>query len=164
MREDLYYRLNVFPINLPPLRDRKEDINELADHFIAKHSAHTRNAMSDSIVDYLKHYDWPGNVRELENVIERALILSGGGEFNEKHFPIDTKSERVKQENLSISLIDAPISTGSMTQAVEAYEAKLISHALKQVAGNKPKAAAALEISERTLWYKMKKYWPKENE
>lgn len=164
LREDLFYRLNVFPINLPPLRDRKEDIHDLAQHFIAKHSARAKDAITDAIVNKLQAYDWPGNVRELENMVERALILAGHASLKAEHFPIDVAVNLTPRDTLPEAACAAPVVTGPLVQAVETYEAKLISQALAQVQGNKPKAAALLEISERTLWYKMKKYFPKETE
>jgi two-component system response regulator AtoC len=162
LREDLYYRLNVFPIFLPPLRDRKEDIPDLAAHFITKHSgrAITDDFLSDSVISRLKAYAWPGNVRELENMVERALILCGTGKLKSEHFPID----------LDTAVSSAPASTGrtvpigSLVTAVEAFEADMIKQALETAEGSKPKAAAVLDISERTLWYKLKKYWPKDSE
>ena len=92
LREDLYYRLNVFPIKLPPLRERKEDIADLVAHFVDKHRirAGAGGAPSEAVIGSLQAYGWPGNVRELENMVERALILCGTGIFKPEHFPIDT--------------------------------------------------------------------------
>jgi len=164
LREDLYYRLSVFPINLPPLRERKEDIRDLALHFIAKHSARTANGVPDSLVGHLMTYQWPGNVRELENMMERALILCGVGPLLPEHFPLETEVKSGHSGKFMAANGDQSVLIGSLMHAVEEFEAGLIERALTQVQGNKPKAAALLEISERTLWYKLKKYWPKENE
>jgi two-component system response regulator AtoC len=158
LREDLYYRLNVFALDLPPLRKRKEDIADLASHFIVKHSHHSAQdaAVSPDVLTRLQAYDWPGNVRELENMVERALILCGTGALKPEHFPIVTSLPS-----------DAPglppshdIPVGSLVTAVEALEVRMIENALAQADGSKHKAAALLDISERTLWYKIKKYLP----
>ena len=91
-REDLYYRLNVFPINLPPLRERKEDIPLLAEWFLKKHKSSEKPvAITDGALELLNKYSWPGNIRELENVIERAAILSLGKDITEEHLPIEIK-------------------------------------------------------------------------
>lgn len=161
LREDLYYRLNVFPINLPPLRERSEDILALVTHFIAKHGSHMGPVigLDDSIMKRLRAYSWPGNVRELENVVERALILCGTGPLKADYFPIDAHAAPFSQTTVSPD----PISIGPLVPAVEAFEATLIKLALNEAGESKPRAAALLDISERTLWYKLKKYWPKEN-
>jgi two-component system response regulator AtoC len=159
LREDLYYRVNVFSIELPPLRQRVEDIAGLVEHFIAKHGhtpADTR--LAPGALERLKAYAWPGNVRELENMVERALILSGGGLLDEQHFLLEPRAGAARPQA-------APQAEGAkpppaLNQAVEDLEARLIDEALAQADGNKAKAAALLDISERTLWYKLKKYRP----
>jgi two-component system response regulator AtoC len=158
LREDLYYRLNVFAVDLPPLRKRKEDIADLTAHFIAKHSHRTGSdaAVSADVLLRLQAYDWPGNVRELENMVERALILCGKGSLKPEHFPIDSSAAAGTPELLA----DSPVPVGSLMKAVEALEVRMIQNALAQADGSKPKAAALLDISERTLWYKVKKYLP----
>lgn len=160
LREDLYYRLSVFPINLPPLRDRKEDIRDLALHFVAKHNVRASDLISDSLIAHLNSYHWPGNVRELENMMERALILCGTGPLKPEHFPVEIEPKSAAPHNSPTHTADLPAHPGSLVDAVESFESRLIAQALEQVQGNKPKAAALLEISERTLWYKLKKYWP----
>jgi DNA-binding NtrC family response regulator len=91
-REDLYYRLNVFPITLPPLRERKEDIPLLTEWFLKKHKSTEKPvAISDGALELLNKYSWPGNIRELENVIERATILSLGKDVTEEYLPIEIK-------------------------------------------------------------------------
>ena len=183
LREDLYYRLSVFPITLPPLRERKQDIADLAAHFIAKHSTRPSSAaLEDAVIQRLLAHAWPGNVRELENMIERALILGGTGTLKVSHFPQElAQTEMVENPAFPADgktgsealLHPAPIPfpqtitaspVGPLVPAVEAFEASMIRHALAEADGSKPRAAALLDISERTLWYKLKKYWPKENE
>ena len=158
LREDLFYRLNVFTITMPPLRDRLEDVALLADHFIGKHATRLgreRPPLSVAALARLQSYVWPGNVRELENVIERALVLSRGEQIEVQHLP----REIVSTVELASPLVSAPPSQSlSLIPAVENLEKTLIAQALEQAAGNKAKAARLLDISERTLWYKVKKY------
>ena len=164
LREDLYYRINVVSVALPPLRQRVEDIPSLIEHFIAKHgSGYGAARPSPDALAALQRYPWPGNVRELENMVERALILSGGGLLEAQHFMLDA--------GLAPPPAAAPAPQAEsaapppLNQAVEALEANLIDEALAQAGGNKARAAALLDISERTLWYKLKKYRPgQENE
>jgi two-component system, NtrC family, response regulator AtoC len=161
LREDLYYRVNVFSIQLPPLRKRVEDIAGLVEHFIAKHavsSAATRPTAK--ALDRLESYTWPGNVRELENMVERALILSGGGLLDEQHFLLEPRATGPRPETVTSTEAAFVI---PLNQAVEELEARLIDAALARVDGNKAKAAALLDISERTLWYKLKKQRPEQD-
>ena len=158
LREDLFYRLNVFTITLPPLRDRLEDVALLADHFIGKHATRLgreRPPLSIAALARLQSYGWPGNVRELENVIERALVLSRGEQIEVQHLPREIVSAA---ELVSPLVSDSPSQPLSLIPAVENLEKTLIAQALGQAAGNKAKAARLLDISERTLWYKVKKY------
>ena len=160
LREDLFYRLNVVTITMPPLRDRLDDIPLLVDHFIEKHGlklGRGRPTLSSAALERLQSYAWPGNVRELENVIERALVLSHGEQLDVQHLPRDlafpveptTPSEPIPHlQSQSLSLIPA----------VERLEKELIAQALQQASGNKAKTARLLEISERAVWYKIKKY------
>jgi two-component system response regulator AtoC len=152
LREDLYYRLNVFPLTLPALRERREDIADLAAHFVAKHSprAERSGAVSAAVLARLSAYAWPGNVRELENVVERALVLCGAGPLSAEHFPLEIDAAPARGGQV------AP--AGPLLPAVEALETAMIERALVETGGNKPRAAALLQISERTLWYKLKKY------
>jgi two-component system, NtrC family, response regulator AtoC len=168
LREDLYYRVNVFSIDLPPLRKRTDDIPRLVTHFIAKHGhAATLPGITDAALERLKQYRWPGNVRELENMVERALILSGGGALNERHFSLDSASGAARgkppPDAKAPVATDGPDGSRSLTQAVDALEARLIDDALAQADGNKAKAAALLDISERSLWYKLKKHRPEQH-
>jgi two-component system response regulator AtoC len=159
LREDLYYRVNVFSIELPPLRKRVEDIPGLVEHFIVKHGHSTADTrLSPAALERLQAYAWPGNVRELENMVERALILSGGGLLDERHFLLEPRAA-ASQPKPTAPQPEA-VKTAPLNQAIEDLEARLIDEALAQAEGNKAKAAALLDISERTLWYKLKKYRP----
>jgi two-component system response regulator AtoC len=160
LREDLYYRVNVFSIELPPLRKRAEDILGLVDHFIGKHGHVTADTkLSAKALERLAAYSWPGNVRELENMIERALILSGGGILDEQHFMLQSRTGEGKPRSGSLQDDDINV-PAALNQAVEDLEARLIDEALVKAEGNKAKAAVLLDISERSLWYKLKKYRP----
>jgi two-component system response regulator AtoC len=157
LREDLYYRVNVFTIELPPLRDRVEDIAGLVDHFTSKHGpAGAHPALAPAALERLQRYAWPGNVRELENMVERALILSGGAALQEQHFMLGPKLQEPPPA------ADAALRLVPLDKAVEDLETRLIEEALAQAGGNKAKAAALLEISERKLWYKLKRGRPDE--
>lgn len=152
LREDLYYRVNVFNIDLPPLRERKEDIPALVAAFIENHVGIA--SISETALVYLQNYDWPGNVRELQNVIERASVLSKSGIINVEHLP-----REMTEINAVIAFTEAPpFQTMELNKAVEQLESTMISEALKQTGGNKSKAARLLDISERSLWYKIKSY------
>ena len=159
LREDLFYRVNVVSLDLPPLRQRKDDIPLLVEHFIAKHSGANRHVrITPQALARLADYAWPGNVRELENMIERALILSSGEVLGEQHFLFDVSTPDHAQ-TLTTSVSATPPLV-PLNTAVDALESRMIDVALNQAAGNKAKAAALLDISERTLWYKLKKRGP----
>ena len=151
LREDLYYRLNVFRLDLSPLRERKQDIGSLAAYFLR----HGQKKLSASALTALMQYDWPGNVRELENVMERASIVCREDEVSPAHLPLDVlqKSSLVAP----IAAAQAPAQL-SIPLAVSALEKQLILNALSATQGNKSKAAKLLEISERSLWYKLEQY------
>jgi two-component system, NtrC family, response regulator AtoC len=155
LREDLFYRLNVISAHLPPLRERKEDIVLLALHFIEKYSQAmgiSEPQLTDDAVDKLKAYHWPGNVRELENILERAVVLNMDGKINEEHIPQATGFTE-RRKNFKVQQVYSNLEEG-----VSDLEIRMISNALEKAEGNKAKAARQLEISERTLWYKLKKY------
>ncbi len=144
-REDIFYRINVITINLPPLRERKGDIPLLIENFLKKQATKTGQFLpevSKSSLEILVSYDWPGNVRELENVLERALILSAG--------------HRIKPDHLSLGLI---VKEGQKRlQQLEAIEQEVIRERLKLFNGNKTKTAESLDIALRTLQYKLKNW------
>ncbi|MBU3759265.1 MAG: nif-specific transcriptional activator NifA [Candidatus Omnitrophica bacterium] len=164
-RQDLYYRLNVIPIFLPALRERKEDIPLLTDYFL--HKANTDNGksvqyVSDPAMDYLMNYSWPGNVRELENAIERAVVLCKGDTLSPDLFPIPgTKTHPVltgMQAPEPFKDIETLEKESSLTDAVENLEKKMIAEALSQSGGNQRKAAKILGVTDRILGYKVTRY------
>jgi Nif-specific regulatory protein len=150
-REDLFYRLNVFTIFLPPLRERKSDILLLAEHFLAKFEReHGKliKRISTPAIDMLASYHFPGNVRELENVIERAVLVCDEQVIHGHHLPPTLQTAEVSGTVTQVSLVSA----------IEAYESDLIQDALKSTRGNVAKAAKMLDTTERILGYKIKKY------
>lgn len=158
LREDLYYRLNVFRIDLPPLREHREDIPVLAKHFLAKRGGE----VDSQAMEKLNAYDWPGNVRELENIIERATIVSHGNIIKTEHLPIDVRLSTLKpvygSAGNSTDHAEQSNDNLSIPLATESIERTLIEKALKRTGGNKSKAARLLEISERSLWNKIANY------
>ncbi|HSU29605.1 MAG TPA: sigma-54 dependent transcriptional regulator [Bryobacteraceae bacterium] len=154
-REDLYYRLAVVPLELPPLRERKEDIPELAQHLFRKlKQRHGLEAvrMSPKLTSHFTGYRWPGNVRELENVIERMLVLSSGQEIGENDLPDELRRITPKKEDRF--LLDLPENGISL----EGIERELLLRALEKYNGNQTQAARYLDISRRTLIYRMEKH------
>jgi Nif-specific regulatory protein len=150
-REDLYYRLNVFTIFVPPLRERKTDLLLLADHFLETFSrTHSKNIkrISTPAIDMLMSYHWPGNVRELENTLERAVLVCDGHVIHAHHLPPTLQTAEASGTVTRVSLRDA----------VAAYEKDLISDALKTTRGNRAKAARLLNTTERIINYQVKKY------
>jgi Nif-specific regulatory protein len=150
-REDLFYRLNVFPIHAPPLRDRKSDILLLCDHFIEKYNKKSHRdvkRISTPAIDMLMCYHWPGNVRELENCIERAVVLSMDGVIHGHHLPPSRQTAEATQTQVK----------GSLKENLENVERELIFDALKSSRGNMAKAAAALEITERIMGLRVNTY------
>jgi Nif-specific regulatory protein len=150
-RSDLYYRLNVFSIYLPPLRERKTDILLLADHFLEKYSCQNGRRIkriSTPAIDMLMSYHWPGNVRELENAIERATLVCESNVVHGYHLP----------PTLQTAEGSGTVTRMSLEQAVEAYEKDLIQDALKTTRGNRARAARLLDTTERILGYKVQKY------
>ncbi len=144
-REDLYYRLNVIPIHLPTLRDRKEDVPLLANHFLHKYNREFGKkikSIKPDAMDLLRNYNWPGNVRELENLIERLMVLTKGNSINSAHLPPEIKGElpcsSLPQEN-------------ELHKAVQKFEADFIRQALAKAGGKKGQAAKILGIHRNTL-------------
>jgi transcriptional regulator with PAS, ATPase and Fis domain len=147
-REDLYYRLAVITIEVPPLRDRKEDILPLARHFVAKFSKKLKLPglrLDAKCLDFLLAYDWPGNVRELENAIERASVFSTGGAILPEDLPKNILS-KLSKENDSPGLL------------LEAVERRHILSVLESAKGNRSRAAEILGIGTATLWRKLKQF------
>jgi len=151
-RQDLYYRLNVFPIELPPLRQRREDIPLLVEHFLKRLAPDRRVRVTPKAFELLTRYHWAGNVRELENVVERAVILSEGGDIYPEHLP-DSLNSSTRPSNgaLDIEIPEEGIS-------LEALEKDLIQKALRKAGGNQTRAAELLGISRHTLIYRLEKY------
>ena len=150
-REDLYYRLNIFPINLPPLRQRNADIQKLIGHFAGQLAPELDMTLDPQVIDCMNNYHWPGNVREIKNVVERLLLLARGGEINLAHLPPEmTQSEYAIPE---ISLGQKPLQ-----EMVNEIEANLIYEALQKCHGSQIRAAELLGIPPSTLRTKMKKY------
>jgi Nif-specific regulatory protein len=150
-RADLYYRLAVFTIFAPPLRERKPDIMLLADHFVEKyareHGKRIRR-VSTPAIDMLTSYHWPGNVRELENTIERSVLVCDGGVIHGHHLP----------PTLQTAEASGTIPRQSLTESVTAFERDLIQDALKTTRGNRAQAARLLDTTERIFNYKVRRY------
>ena len=150
-RLDLYYRINVFPVYIPPLRERKSDILELADYFLEKYS--TQNGkkvvrLSTPAIDMLMAYHWPGNVREVENTIERAVLLSQDGVIHAYHLP----------PSLQTAEASDTIPKGTLQESLDAVEREMIVEALKVNRGFIAKAARQLGLTERIMGLRVKKY------
>ncbi len=153
-REDLFYRLNIIPITLPPLRMRKDDIPLLADHFLrlyAKKIGKINIHFDKEVFHYFERYDWPGNVRELENVIERMVVMSAGDLLTQDNLPEQIRYVKTSPLTIIKNLPPEGIS-------LEEVEKELINKALQMHDGNQSKAAHFLGISRQTLLYRMKKY------
>lgn len=150
-RNDLYYRLNVFPVRVPPLRERKEDIPALVAHFIAKYGRHVNRRVRDAtpeVISELSSYDWPGNVRELENVVERAIILSDSEYI--------TRIDKLAGGSGPGAAIKDWMDRLSFNEARQEIERAYIERALAETGGNRTRAAKVLGISRRSLLYKLK--------
>jgi two-component system NtrC family response regulator len=160
-REDLYYRLNVISLYLPPLRERREGIPLLIDYFLKKYSRQNQKSISDISKDarnLLLHHPYPGNVRELENLIERAVVLCRGEIITTQDLPFHLKEGKPER------LWEFEKGVKSLPESLEEIERDLIVKALHQYQGVQTKAAESLGISERVLRYKLKKYRIRFNE
>jgi len=187
-REDLYYRLNVFPVYLPPLRERREDIEPLAAHFVTRFAAEAGKriaGLSASALELLRGYDWPGNIRQLENVLYRAIVLSDGGYLEVADFPQIVAQARGREESLklttSLPLPSAPVHIDAVrplrekvetreavpdrfldakgdVRPLETLERELIEFALRLHGGRMSKVARALGIGRSTLYRKLRDY------
>jgi Nif-specific regulatory protein len=150
-REDLYYRLNVFAIFVPPLRERKADLLLLADHFLDRFAREHRRRIkriSTPAIDMLTSYHWPGNVRELENTLERSVLMCDGEVIHGHHLP----------PSLQTAEASGTITRVALKDAVSGYEKDLIQDALKTTRGNRAKAARLLDTTERIINYKVRQY------
>jgi len=157
-RDDLFYRLNVINIHMPPLRDRKEDSPALVEHFLAKHrySATAQPAaISEEALKRLMEYEWPGNVRELENVVERAVVLSRGQIITSRELPFgDHEGDGHEEEGGD----EVSVEKSFFKKSVAQFEKDLIMKALRDATGNRSKAAEMLGIYRRLLYAKIKEY------
>lgn len=158
-RQDLYYRLNVMPINIPPLRERREDIPLLVDHIMDKlRPTYGEKIVSDEALELIRRYDWPGNVRELQNVIERANIISPEHQIFPEHLPEEIRGEKTKSDQtLDIKLPDEGVS-------LEEVEKQYLIKALEKSNGNQSKAAELLGITRSTFIYRCQKYGVSKNQ
>jgi len=157
-REDLYYRLSVFPITIPPLKERKDDIPTLIEHFISKYSAEMKIPKKDikaDAVETMKNYQWKGNVRELENVIERALILCDGETIMQEHLRLNMSG--IPMHPLQGIPLDGTLDETAKA-ALKIAESQRIKKALEDTGGNKSRAAEILKVSYKTLLTKIKDY------
>jgi Nif-specific regulatory protein len=154
-REDLYYRINVFPLTIPPLRERKEDIPLLAAHFLkqfAKKFNRPVPRLTASALELISAYNWPGNVRELQNEMERALTLAGS-------------KKEISEEYLSTKIFDSKDNsdkflnnTGTLQEVTERIERRMVAEALEKAGGNRSHAASVLGITRQGLLNKIKRY------
>ncbi|WP_324825444.1 sigma-54 dependent transcriptional regulator [Sinanaerobacter sp. ZZT-01] len=155
-REDLYYRLNVVPIHIPPLRERVEDIEDLVTIFLEDSAristTNTRKELTSEAMKCLKAYSWPGNIRELENIIERCVVISSGNTIHVDSLPIEVREE--KEVSKSFHKKQEPM----LNNAIDSIEKEVIQNAMTESGGNKTKAALALGISRRSLHRKLQKY------
>jgi transcriptional regulator with GAF, ATPase, and Fis domain len=148
-REDLYYRLNVVPLEIPPLRERKEDIPYLSEHFVEKLAPEMGNqvtGITHAAIDKLMQYSWPGNVRELENVIERSMVMASSDKLDANDIRLDMNL-RPRQSNGDLTLPEG--------MSLDAYEQELIRDALKRANGNKSQAARLLGLTRNALRYRL---------
>ena len=155
-RKDLFYRLNVVSLHLPPLAERKDDVPLLAHHFLARYAevqGKSIEGFSDEAMEVLINYEYPGNIRELENVVERAVVLCNGAEILAKHLPQELGQYTLKVYRQS----------GQRFPTLEENEVEYVGWVLKQVDGNKTKAAEILGIDRVSLWRKLKRWGMEED-
>ena len=155
-RDDLYYRLNVVAISIPPLRERKEDLSPLMDHFLSKFAVENGKdiqGISPEARDLLLKYDYPGNARELENIIERAVVVTRENVISTRDLPFEKAP--------AVDSVAGKAGGTTLKESIEVLEKRMITEALKETSNHQTKAAELLGISERMLRYKMKKYYLK---
>ncbi len=162
-REDLYYRLNVIQITLPPLRQRKKDIPLLSEFFLKKYAKETGKdvrRIGGRAMEYLMAYDYYGNVRELENIIERSVALEAGQEIQEASLPGNVLHPEQNREKFSLKEADLKLDSGgvALDQLVDAFEKDLLLKALEKTHGSRTRAAKVLGISNRSIRYRLKKH------
>ena len=153
-REDLFYRLNVVAVQLPPLRQRKRDIPVLVEHFLARYADENAKAVrkvSKEAMDLLMRYRYPGNVRELQNIVERAVVMTRGEVVMRTELPPEVQQMCAEE-------VPTVAAGGTLAEQVEALERKAIAEALEQADGIQSRAAEILGLTERNLRYKLKKY------
>jgi len=150
-REDLYYRLSVIPIQIPPLRERKEEIPYLVDFFIERYGKGRKMEVDPEVMELLQNYDWRGNIRELENVIERALVLTTDNQIVPSNLPSNISRKADIKSELSLTFAGNDVS-------LEEVERHIISQTLQRTGGNRSKAARILKIPRHVLLYRMKKF------
>ena len=156
-REDLFYRLNIFPIHIPPLRDRKEDLPQLVEHFIQRFCKELNRPLltiSEDTMSLLLLYDWPGNIRELENIIERAVILTPGNKITPQVLPQSIN----KYNRNSSEIYSTPGGERSLKDVMNDIEKQIIKKVLQETGGNRSRTAEKLGISRRALHYKLVEY------
>jgi two-component system nitrogen regulation response regulator NtrX len=159
-REDLFYRLNVVPFKVPPLRERKEDISLLIDYFLdlfCKREGRERKLMVPEAVTQMMEYDWPGNVRELKNIIERLVIMTPGRTISVNHVPdyiVSAEASRVA----GASKLDSVLEISSLREAREEFEKEFILQKLEENNWNISKTAEAIELERSNLHRKIKSY------
>jgi transcriptional regulator with PAS, ATPase and Fis domain len=151
-REDLFYRLNVIPIHIPPIRKRKDDIALLANYFLKKYAEKEKKnvvSLSPEAVKMLTGYHWPGNVRELENAIERAVILTGKNTIMPEDFPVSVRDSHKRTQEVEVETEETTL---------EEIEKRHILKTLEKANWNQKQASEILGISTTTLWRKLKLY------
>jgi two-component system NtrC family response regulator len=150
-REDLYYRLSVVPITIPPLRERKEEIPYLVDFFITRYSKDRKFVVDPEVISVLQQYDWPGNIRELENAIERAVVLSTDNRITPESLPAHFQTPKKKETG-------SPLKFPQEDLSLEEVEKQVILEALERAGGNRSRAARLLKIPRHVLLYRLKKF------
>ena len=159
-RLDLYYRLNIIKIAIPSLRDRKEDIVELATHFVKHYRVAFKKEIDflpSKVIDVLLEHDWPGNIRELENVIQRAVLMAKDNVITDKELVFDESPGMCGQDNYFAKKIDE-LARGNLKKVLSEFESDIISYALAENKGNVLQVARLLDVGKTALYDKIKRY------